>query len=294
MNEEARDKYEKYFGSTYFVLESYRNGRSATEMEKEILENIPEEDCFYPGWHSILSDIFHELHDACAANKIPIFLMGGSCIGAIRHHRIIPWDTDGDVGIFEKDLPRLKAALEGTNITLHEGVCKERLLYSIRSKAKSCPAIDVFVWNRKNGSSEQQLWEERASIKRSIIEELTLIAAPTREEEISCFEEHLENYNDEDGEYMIWSPKIYTPKEGIRVVKSNVMLPFMEMEFCGDTWTIPAYCEEYLATEGYKEVWAFPKLITKIVPPAIESRAVKSYKEYMDGKQTDSSDIWNI
>lgn len=53
MNEEIRDKYEKYFGSTYFVLESYRNGRSASEMEKEVLENIPEEDDFYPGWHSI-------------------------------------------------------------------------------------------------------------------------------------------------------------------------------------------------------------------------------------------------
>ena len=36
-------------------------------------------------------------------HRIPYYLVYGSCLGAIRHGGIIPWDDDVDIGLFRKD-----------------------------------------------------------------------------------------------------------------------------------------------------------------------------------------------
>ena len=43
-------------------------------------------------------------------NKIPFWLEYGTQLGAVREGRIIPWDIDGDVGVWLKDVQRMKDA----------------------------------------------------------------------------------------------------------------------------------------------------------------------------------------
>lgn len=50
-----------------------------------------------------LLEIMKSFHDICCANDIKYYMLGGSCLGAIRHKGFIPWDDDMDVGLPRKD-----------------------------------------------------------------------------------------------------------------------------------------------------------------------------------------------
>lgn len=46
-------------------------------------------------------------HQYCAENNIPYYMIGGTMLGAIRHHGFIPWDDDIDVGVPRREYNRL-------------------------------------------------------------------------------------------------------------------------------------------------------------------------------------------
>lgn len=52
--------------------------------------------------HGILLEMLVEFCRVCDENDLKYYLIGGSCLGAIRHNGFIPWDDDIDVG-----MPRL-------------------------------------------------------------------------------------------------------------------------------------------------------------------------------------------
>lgn len=60
----------------------------------------------------IALDILRFLDRICRKNNIDYSLIGGSLIGAIRHHGFIPWDDDVDVILSEENYVKLKKILD--------------------------------------------------------------------------------------------------------------------------------------------------------------------------------------
>lgn len=51
----------------------------------------------------ILLNMVNDFSEACEKNNLKYFMIGGTLLGAIRHHGFIPWDDDIDIGMPRTD-----------------------------------------------------------------------------------------------------------------------------------------------------------------------------------------------
>lgn len=60
----------------------------------------------------VLLEMYHDVKPICDKYNIPLYLIGGSALGAVRHHGFIPWDDDMDLAMTRKDYEKFKTIFE--------------------------------------------------------------------------------------------------------------------------------------------------------------------------------------
>lgn len=69
--------------------------------------DVPIEGETFKRFREVVLAIAFDIIDFCDEQGIDCMLVGGSCLGAIRHSGMIPWDDDIDLAMSRKDFDRL-------------------------------------------------------------------------------------------------------------------------------------------------------------------------------------------
>ena len=68
-----------------------------------------------------LFNLLVEFDDICKKYDIHYFLAAGTALGAVRHHRFLPWDDDMDLYITRDNWNKLRNVLETEENVLPKG-----------------------------------------------------------------------------------------------------------------------------------------------------------------------------
>lgn len=68
-----------------------------------------------------LLQLLVELDEICKKHDIEYYFIGGTLLGAIRHHRFLPWDDDVDICMTRKNWNKLRAVVENEKDVIPEG-----------------------------------------------------------------------------------------------------------------------------------------------------------------------------
>ena len=79
-------------------------------MSVTYIDGVPSADLLR--LQALLMTMCERLLAYCREKDIPIFLIGGTALGALRDKQMIPWDDDIDLALLRPDYERLMRALE--------------------------------------------------------------------------------------------------------------------------------------------------------------------------------------
>lgn len=167
--------------------------------------------CFQIGLVKILefvSDLFQR-------DDISFWIMGGTLLGAVRNHQMIPWDFDIDIGVWENDVSKilaLRSQIQEAGFFLdsdaYETGTKNSQRISISLSSDCSRHLDLFPWTIQKDVAYSK-FNPRYSCSPSDLQDLVEVEFENKK--YSC-PDHYER---------------------------------MLEKFYGETWRIPTFAEEW-------------------------------------------------
>lgn len=81
-------------------------------------------------------ELMAEIDRICKENDITYFLVGGSMLGAVRHHGFIPWDDDMDIGMLRDDYDKFRK------------VCPDELKANLRYQSFDTEPTSHYIFDK--------------------------------------------------------------------------------------------------------------------------------------------------
>ena len=88
-----------------------------------------------------MPDMYDHIVNVCSENDLHIMLIGGSCLGAVRHKGFIPWDDDLDLVMSRPDYDKFTSLLE-------EGIMGDSYEYVYPNPKKDSPILWLQIYNK--------------------------------------------------------------------------------------------------------------------------------------------------
>ena len=87
-------------------------GETMRQTKERVYLNMPKATGRLRNIQLAENHILQRVKQLCDDNEMHVFLVGGTLLGAVRHHGFIPWDNDIDVGMMKADYLKLRKLLE--------------------------------------------------------------------------------------------------------------------------------------------------------------------------------------
>ncbi len=95
------------------IIDKFLNSKEATNdlaRNSTLLKEM--DDLTVRKMQDTLFEMYHDVKPVCDKYNISLYLIGGSALGAVRHHGFIPWDDDMDLAMTRSDYERFKSFFE--------------------------------------------------------------------------------------------------------------------------------------------------------------------------------------
>lgn len=262
-----------------FFYSIRKKNESLIDTRKRFFKELTEIDEDYANCHKELRVMFKEFNRLCKENNINYFLMGGSCIGAIRTGNPIPWDLDGDVGMLREDYGKLMSAIQTSSILSIKVVEKEMPINGNSASTQRdkyiAPkivikggsekiVIDVIIWDRVNipdGIPRNVFWEIRNAYRNKYLgaSEMSRLEGLAK-----GANEFLDNYANPNGNAIVQAVESYTSYRSVtleRVMPIDMVFPLKTIAFFDEEFPVCNNNEGYIELE-WGDIYSVPNFET--------------------------------
>ena len=275
------DKKQEYL----FWLSQTRPGETMQQAKERLMPQLPRATGRLRNIQLAEKYILERVKDVCDANGLSLFLVGGTLMGAVRHHGFIPWDNDVDIGMMRQDYLKLRELLAHDE-TLRVEYCynyKEGLKISkVKFRAVDVFWIDILVFDCIDVTPENldEMWKRTQALNQEHIRKIRELSAqeqgkyycrPVENHELDRLTAEFEAEQEKRfpyfgrGDYFcepINCPWWSRDERGIRPVEKFFPLLKDEVEFEGrryDVWQN----YDWALRSSYGDYWCLPRSLSE-------------------------------
>jgi len=235
-----------------------------------------------------VAKMLKDIKNSCDKNNIIFWLRDGTILGAVRDKKVIPWDSDIDIGIWRKDFEKLYfVQIDMNNLGYETLIHNDEIPPSLNIVKNDCN-MDIAAYTSKNGKISTEYVESKGLFGEILNYLLWILNLRIEVKEdriphnitkkIIKFCKIIPN-NIRDG-LILFLNDIYKNKATnhfVKTIPSHYYMNLSKINFYGTQVNIPTEIDDYLLFR-YGKDWKTPKKFKKVTTGMLKGSSLKKRK----------------